>query len=266
MKGPFASLLVVIALASGAAAHDFWIQPDTFFPPKDRPVPVRVFVGDGFVKESERAFEKPATPRLRLVGAEGETDLLPSGREGKTPFVEVTLKRAGSHWVALERGRKTIRLEAAKFNEYLAEEGLDHVLEQRRLAKEDQKPGRERYGRYLKCLVQSGAADEGWKRACGHRLEIVPLSDPCAAKPGGTLEVRVLFEGKPLAKVSLFALRRDGEKVHKQKLTTGADGTAEVKVGQAGVWLLRLVHMRRCPDPAEADWESFWTSLTFAVP
>src|SRR5437773_270120 len=90
---------------SGATARSGG-QPGTFFPAKERPVAARVFVGDGFVKESERTFERSATPRLQLVGAEGVTDLLPSGREGKTPFVEVALKRTGSHWIALERERK----------------------------------------------------------------------------------------------------------------------------------------------------------------
>jgi len=28
---------------------------------------------------------------------------------------------------------------------------------------------------------------------------------------------------------------------------------------------VRLVHMRRCPDPAEADWESFWAAYTFGA-
>ena len=49
------------------------------------------------------------------------------------------------------------------------------------------------------------------------------------------------------------------------KLTTAKDGTAEVKISHAGKWLVRMVHMRRCADRDEADWESFWTSLSFAI-
>src|SRR5262245_12310412 len=263
---PFSAGVLLLILTRSLCAHDFWIQPETFSPALNRPVAVRLFVGDGFVVESERAFEKKPTTRLHLLDAEKATDLLPQGREGRTPFVQVTFARAGQHWIVLERERKAIRLEADKFNEYLAEEGLDRILEQRRLLKEDRKPGRERYSRYLKSLVQVGEKGDGaWKKLAGQRLEIVPLADPYALKPGAALKVKVLFEGKPLANVPLFALTKEGEKVHRQKLTTGMDGTAEVKLSWAGIWLVRLVHMRRCPDTDEADWESFWASLTFAV-
>lgn len=258
-------VVVVVALARPAPAHDFWIQPETFFPARDRQIAVRLFVGDGFVKENERAFEKQATPKLQLLSGERTTDLLSLGKEGKAPFVAIALPTPGHHWIAVERERKTIRLEAAKFNDYLREEGLDDVLDKRRLAGEDQKPGRERYSRCLKALLLCEKGDDGWKKTGGQRLEIVPLTDPYAIEVGGTLKVRLLFEGKPLAKAPLFALNRNGEKVTKEKLTTDKDGTAEVKLSRKGVWLLRMVHMRRCADPVEADWESFWTALTFAV-
>jgi uncharacterized GH25 family protein len=187
--------------------------------------------------------------------------------EGKKPFAQITFDKPGSWWVALERERKTIRLEADKFNDYLAEEGLDKILEQRRVLGEDRKPGRERYSRYLKCLLQVGAkSDDTWKKRADHRLEIEPVADPLSVKAGTAFKVRVLFEGKPLANVPLFALHREGEKVSRQKVTTAMDGTADVKLTHSGLWLIRLVHMRRCPDQEEADWESFWSALTFAVP
>jgi peptide/nickel transport system ATP-binding protein len=73
------------------------------------------------------------------------------------------------------------------------------VLEQRQLAREDTKPGRERYARYLKCLITCDAQnDETWKKTFEHRLELVPLANPATIQPGKTLKVRVLFEGKPL--------------------------------------------------------------------
>lgn len=247
-------------------AHDFWIEPATFLPPLDKPLEVRVFVGDGFAVEKERAFEKGATPRLELIG-KTKTNLLSDGKEGETPYLRATIAKSGHHWLVLERERKTLRLEAEKFNEYLAEEGLERILDQRRLAKEDQKPGRERYSRYLKCLLRAGdKGDDAWRQTCSCRLEIVPLADPYQLKPGDRLRVRVLFEGKPLPATQIVALHKTGEKVAKQTLKTNDAGEAEMKATSSGTWMLRLVHMRRCPDAAEGDWESFWASLTFAMP
>jgi hypothetical protein len=38
-----------------------------------------------------------------------------------------------------------------------------------------------------------------------------------------------------------------------------------LKIDHSGEWIVRLVHLRRCSEPKEADWESFWAALTFGV-
>jgi uncharacterized GH25 family protein len=265
-RSQLAAVLSVLTAVCPAAGHDYWIQPETFAPPLNKAVAVRVFVGDHFKSEAERPFQKKPTVRFQLLSEKQTLDLAARGREGKTPMAEISCPQAGYYWINLERGPHFIKLDADKFNHYLAEEGLRAVLEQRRQAKEDRLPGRERYRRYLKCLLRGGGkGDDAWKKVLGHKLEIVPLADPGAVRPGGTLKVRVLFEGKPLAHVALFALHKQADKVSEQKLTTAADGTASVVVRGKGVWLLRLVHMRRCAGGADADWESFWSAWTFAV-
>jgi uncharacterized GH25 family protein len=266
IRSPLVSVVLPLIACPTAAGHDYWIQPDTFAPSLNKSVAVRVFVGDHFKSEGERPFQKQPTVRFQLLSASQAVDLAARGREGKTPMAEITCPQPGYYWVALERGPHLIKLDADKFNRYLAEEGLRTVLEQRRQAKEDRLPGRERYRRYLKGLLRAGGkGDETWKKVLGHKLEIVPLDDPGAIRPGGTLKARVLFEGKPLANAALFALGKSADKVSEQKLTTAADGTASVAVKGRGTWLVRLVHMRRCVGRTDADWESLWSALTFAV-
>ncbi len=84
-------------------------------------------------------------------------------------------------------------------------------------------------------------------------------------KSGESLPVVLLFEGKPLAGAQIEAHSRVDGKVMTQKTTSDKDGQATVKLDRAGLWLIRLVHMRRCPEPKEADWESFWASCSFEV-
>jgi uncharacterized GH25 family protein len=259
------AVLLLAYLARPALAHDYWIEPDNFSPPVGKAVAVRVFVGDHFNREAERPFQKKLTVSLRLVSAVKTVDLRTLGQEGKIPLTEVLCPDQGSYWVALERAPVGITLAADKFNRYLEDERLTAIREERKRAKEDGRPGRERYSRYLKCLLRAGGTgDATWEKVLGHRLEIVLLADPHAAT-GGMLKVRLLFEGKPLPNVALFALCKEGKQVTEQKLATAADGTAEVKLLGKGIWLLRLVHMRRCAGRADADWESFWTSLTFEL-
>ena len=257
----------LLLLEQRGHAHDYWLDPETFTPAAGRLVPFRLLVGDDLQVETEKTFEKMKLVRFQALSVSGKRDLIGSGIEDRTPFVKLAFDKGGTYWIGLERELARIELKAEKFNEYLTEEGLDKVMEQRRLAKEETKPGRERYRRYLKCLLTCGGkCDDSWKKTFDHRLEIVPLANPSTIKAGGSHKVRVLFEGKPLPGVTLFALHREAGKLLKQKLTTGMDGTAEVKITFAGRWLVRMVHMRRCADRDEADWESFWTSLSFGVP
>jgi hypothetical protein len=47
---------------------------------------------------------------------------------------------------------------------------------------------------------------------------------------------------------------------------TDGRGRATLKLDRPGFWLVKAVHMIPAPADAGADWESFWASLTFAVP
>jgi hypothetical protein len=47
---------------------------------------------------------------------------------------------------------------------------------------------------------------------------------------------------------------------------TDAQGRVRLPLGGSGVWLVKAVHMIAAPAGSGADWESFWASLTFALP
>jgi uncharacterized GH25 family protein len=256
----------LLALAP-ARAHDYWLEPETFFPKAGESVTVRLHVGDHFVSEAERPFQKKPTLRFDLVAAGKKFDLAAAGRDGQAPVAKVDVAAPGAYLLAMERAPQLIRLEAAKFNRYLKEEGLEAILARRKQDGEEHKEGRERYSRCLKCLLQCGDAnDDTFGQRLGQQLEIVPSSNPSRLKAGDSLTVQVLFEGKPLPGTRLFAYHRVEGKGQGQALTTAKDGRATFQLERAGPWLVRLVHMRRCADAGEADWESYWAALTFGIP
>lgn len=258
--------LLLLLLPMPALAHDYWLEPETYFPVAGKVMILKLHVGDDFVSEMERPFQKKPTVKFDLIGAKKKLDLLPEGEDGKTPVARVTIPTPGTYLMAMERAPQTIRLEAEKFNRYLTEEGLENILAQRKQAGEEKQEGKERYSRYLKCLVQAGdPRDDTFKQVLGLKLEIVPQVHPYSLKPGDSLAVLILFDGKPLKGVRLFAHHRKDGKTETQALTTSDAGLATLKLPQAGPYLVRLVHMRRCTDKGESDWESFWGALTFAV-
>lgn len=261
----FAGLGVVLS-TSMAAAHDFWIHPASFTPDAGRPIAVRVFVGEKFPGGNQVAFQRKSTGRFQLVSKAEVIDLAKTATENSKPCGQIRPARPGSYWIAFDRTVRHIVLAPEKFAKYLKHENLQSILQARKAAGEEGKPGRERYSRYLKCLIHvGGKRDDAWKRVLKQRLEIVPLADPSAVKPGGNLKVRVLFEGKPLPKAPIFALHNTGKRTDTQSTTTNAHGIAEFEIAHKGLWLIRLVHMRRCRKCPKADWESFWGAMTFAV-
>lgn len=256
----------LVAVATTASGHDYWLVPARTSAPKHTPIDVRLYRGEALEPEDERPLEVEKTARFRLLAGGRDQDLLGSAVDGRSPVARVTPEVEGGHLVVMERKPQPIRLDAAKFTEYLKEEGLDAVIRRREELGESKAEGRESYSRYLKALIQVGGAhDDTYKQPAGLLLEILPEADPAARKPGDTLPFRVVFEGRPLAGAQVTAHVDEGGKIRGQTLTTDAEGRAEVRIDRAGTWLIRLVHMRRAAGNPDADWESFWGAYTFGL-
>ncbi len=249
-----------------AFAHDYWLVPAQYVVPSDRDVNVSLFVGEDFVGDEEKHFEHARTTRLTLVRADKTEDILPSATEGALPMLQLHIQGSGGHLLAVDRNASRIELEAKKFETYLHDEGLDSIIQERARRGESSKPGRERYTRYLKALIQEGAAaDATYGVVVGQNLELAPTQNPVFASPGSTFPWIVRFQGVPLAGAQIEALSRVGADIRKTSYTSDAQGRVNIVIDRRGVWLVRMVHMIRCDGCDDADWASFWTSYSFAT-
>jgi uncharacterized GH25 family protein len=270
--GPPRSALAPAAVAAGllfsarpALAHDYWMVPAPLVTPAAQEVTLSLFVGEDFVAQDEKRFETARASRFSHLHGSETAEVLSLSAEGGAPILRLRVEGEGGHLFVLDRNLAKIELAPAKFEDYLRHEGLTAVLAERARRGESDKPGRERYTRCLKALVQVGAARDGtFGRVAGQALEIVPESDPGLAAPGDSLAVRVLFRGTPLQGARVEAFSREGADVKGQESATDEHGIAHVAVDRRGAWLLRMVHMVRCEGCADADWESTWASYVFA--
>lgn len=268
---PVTLLMALLALTPGPAiAHEYWLAPSTFLAGPGDTVSVGALAGEGFVGERKRF--SPGRAIRWLVRAGRELDLTPVGTADDTTWARFAPGDRGGMLFAYESGFASITLDAATFERYLAAEGLDGPLATRR-ARADTLPVRERFRRCAKSWL-AGTDARRATTALGLPCEIVPLSAPGA---GTSLRVRVMFEGEPLAGALLNAWRQpfaaDGgllDPVRRDNVEAAwsgrTDGRGEVvvPVEEVGEWLLGVVHMIPSRDPAAADWESSWGSLTFA--
>ncbi|WP_164928847.1 DUF4198 domain-containing protein [Gloeobacter violaceus] len=262
------TLTAAALVAPPAAAHDYWLMPEKFTPVAGEPLKVHLYYGDDFKPENERPFQKDRTPSFVLISATEARELSATTPDQQLPLAELTFAEAGTHLLALDRTAQNINLEPKQFNEYLRHEGLTDILAVRKKTKKLQTQGRERYSRNIKALVQTGDVrnDEIALRTLGKPIEIVPEQNPVNLQPGQNLGVRVLFEGKPLANRQIDALNTTSGKLVRLSARTDKEGRAGFRLDRPGPWIVRLVHMRACArDCRNVDWESFWSSLTFAL-
>lgn len=249
--------------AVSSFAHEYWLQPEKFFLKAGERVPVRLFVGDGLSKDvEERPFSKAKTLKFRVFSAYQSFDLRDLIKDQNLPVYLFEAKKKGGYVFAMHRDWSYITIEPDKFEEYLKEEGLEDIIEERKKLDESDKPGRERYSRYIKMMLQVGdKTDDVYKQDTGLLLEIIPLENPYLKRVGEWLEFAVLFEGKPLVNRSVFAIH---EKIGKKKHVTDAQGRFRMKIEANGMWLIHTILMRRC-ECKDVDWESFWGSFSFGV-
>ena len=255
-----ATLLALLAPAL-AGAHDYWLQADNYHVPAGAHLVVHLNAGDALKPEEEKAYERERTERLELRLPNDVRDLLAATNDGAKPLFDDALPAAGPFLMIMVRGAAQVEMDAAEFNEYLAHEGITVAHGQR--ARE-----RERYWRFLKLLGHSGDETETdlHHRFTGMQYEIVLLQNPLTMHAGDEQIVQVLFETKPLANATVYAQHRgpDGA-LTELKGVTDARGVVHFTLPQAGVWLIRSVHMRPCKGCKDADWESFWAAYSFAL-
>lgn len=260
------TLFALLALSLPAAAHDFWIRPADFAPAPEKPMAVHLRVGDAAIGEPVARADKRIV-RFVAVDAAGERAIV--GRDGELPAGAVRMGATGVTTLGYHSTPAHLELPGAKFDAYLREEGLERVLADRRERGEGASPGRERYERCAKSLVRVGGAGRGGGELLGLPLEFAVLGDPYDTG-AAELELELRFEGRPLAgvRVGVLALGDDGSSAESPaaELVLESDAAGRVRVPREGRWLVAAVHMRRAAADEDADWHSWWASMTFEGP
>ena len=255
----------LIGLAGLLQAHDLYVMPSTFAPARGAIITVGFHVGDSFPEsEVSGRVDRLRDPKLMWAGGSGAIGNLRV--DGKRDVGDVEAGGDGESIAAVSTLPTLIKLPAAKFTEYLREEGLTETIGWREQHGESSKPGKERYSKYAKAILLSGKANGFGNHAAGFVIEIIPEKDVYRLKAGASLPIQVLFRGKPAAGVQTeSAWASNGRSKSTVVGRTGADGRLEVPLPTAGLWRIHTIKMERCAEPTVADWESFWASTTFEV-
>jgi len=252
---------------SAASAHEFWLEPEKSRAAPDEEILITIAVGQNFIGDTLAYFPSSAA-RFDAYGPGGKIDQ--AGREfGADPAGIVRpAGRSGLYIVAYQNNGSRADIKPDLFNKYLANEGLEHILEARARAGTTNEVGREFYTRFPKTWVLAGDNVNAGRWAAapsGLLFEMVPSENPFTLRPGDTMTLQVLYRKKPLQGIQINTFTKSSEG-RIQAVRTDYNGRAKVTIDRAGRWMFAAVHAIPAPHRENADWESFWTSLTLDVP
>lgn len=219
-------------------------------------------MGDGVVDPARVEGLQVLTGKIKrpIEGLKAEDDAV---------AVRQVFDRPGYQVLGLTLTPRVTTLDGDVFDQYLIEERANEALRMRRESPSRQQPVTERYTKYAKTILQVGpteADDDDWARPIGHRLELVPLTNPTLWQSGETVQIQVLLDGHPWPEVPVSA-GHAGQSSREEAVRTRTNerGIASIRLSQSGHWYAKAHLIRPRDGLADYGWESFWATYTFRV-
>jgi len=242
-------------------AHDTWVAPDRFAVRRGDTIELHMTSGMAFPKLDTAI--KPERVARALIRAGGRSSMMMPLRRGAHSLdFRIHSRSTGVATIAVDLKPNTIELSPKQVAEYLDEIGADAELRRMWADAPEPKRWRETYTKHAKSFVLVETPDDSWKAPMELAFEFVPLTDPTSLRVGGTLPIRLIESGKPLANFPVGVVHgTDGDATI---LKTDDEGRVDVPLPKSGRYMLRATHIRPA-QRTDADWISDFTTVTLNV-
>jgi uncharacterized GH25 family protein len=262
------AILTGLLCASSVAAHDFWVQPNGYWFDPSESIPLAIMVGHGADRQQSQISLSRIT-RFVAISSDGEIIDLRSNIKRADAGLQGNIgpQSSGTYVLALETDATAqSHLPAAKFNDYLENEGLTPAIAARTRMHRTGAEGSENYGRRAKAILQVGplgGLQTFVTKPVGLSLEIVPERSPYAIPQSSTLPVRVFYEGRPLAGALVKCTNLEHDEAPVETHRTDISGRAMFGMPKTGSWLLNVIWTKPLPPNRETEFETLFSSLSF---
>ncbi len=255
---------ICAAALSPLLAHDLYVMPDRFLARPGEDLSIELHNGDAF-PDSEGP---PAMERLRdtrILSQNGAVELKGFHEEHKALVTHTHVTGSGSLIITASLSPNSRKYDAKKFLAYVDDEGLAMVARYREVHGEQDQPVTELYSKYAKGLIVNGNPSTFSTRPVGFKIEIIPSTEPATLRPGESLPVQVLFEGKPMSGLTIETAWTTGSPA-KPSVVGHTDSNGRVSIPlQNGKCRITTGYSQRYRDQSVANWETFFATLTFEV-
>ena len=244
-----------------AAAHEFWVSPQSYRVEPGAEVVGALRVGK-MMSGSTYPYLSHKFQSFTVSTAGGISAI--EGIQGDTPALSYTAEEPGLHTVTYHStASETTYDDWASFRNYLQHEGLEEIEPLHRARGLPDSGFKESYARYAKSLLQVGPVRESDRdKASGAALELVAMVNPYT--PGlKTLRVKLLREGEPVTDRQIAVFNNDGD-ISRTVVLTDESGEALIPIAGGGEFLLNATDLQPA-DEGAVVWRSYWASLTFGL-
>jgi uncharacterized GH25 family protein len=244
--------------------HEFWIQPNKFIYKRGETINIKFLVGENFKGENWNG-DKDKINNLNLYFDDVSDKKLDDDLTmNKGDSLQIALLDEGTTMVTLNTKNSFIDLEAAKFNEYLQEDGLMGALEYRQKNGDTLKNGTEYSQRSVKTIFQVGnKMTNAFKQQTDLPVDIILSDNPYNVGKDGNFKVKIFFQGEKLKHAMVKVWHKLDDKVTEKDYTTDDDGEIKFFLATEGEWMVSCVKMIKLENDRKADWQSYSGSLTW---
>ena len=254
MKTRLATTAAALALlsAGAAAAHDFFLLPQNFTGPVDRPLIVHVTSSSDFPDPDVGPTRERLGEIAAVVGGR-PANVVVQAQTAKTLRLAVSSRQQGLGFITVQTPWRDADWGPQQVDTYLEEHPFrpSDVAEARRLLPEP-RTLKVRSRRLAKTLACFSACTPGGAAAAGLEVEFVPE----AGRPG---TFRLLRDGRPLAGQPVTVRPATGQR---RTVVTDAGGHVSVPAGASGAVLL-LAATLDAPSKPGGRFTARLASLTF---
>jgi uncharacterized GH25 family protein len=265
LRALMTAILIAILLPSAGFAHVIWINATDFSPAFHQKfgAATKIYFGYGHRYPVDDFLPADHLSEFVLIGPDGGKNSVEV--DNKAGFLEtrITFKQPGQYIVAasLRPGFYTMYTAGNEIRHKLGPKtGLEAVIVS------------QYFEQYTKSLINVGeASSESFLSPVGHRMEIVPLSNPYSLRGnlGDTMDVKVLLNGKPPKFCDVFATYNGFSNTDDFAFAgkTDANGIANIRLTHWGNWLVKAT--MKVPPTAEMHDQCndmhYTATLTFEI-
>ncbi len=263
-------LLSLCLTASSAAAHEFWLDPQSSIVELGQSLSIDMRVGQNLVGQALPYLDN-VVREIKHWPSDAPSDL--KARLGDRPAMQgVALDQPGLHRFTLETNPAFIVFDTfAEFTEYLEYEGLADIAVMHIDRQLSQADIAEAYIRNARTLVQVGPlAPDHSDASTGLPFELIVEGNPFTADQS-EIDVMLSWQGDPAPFTQIAIFQKPSgvqapSVATRTLVTTDKAGIATISLGVAGQYLLNAVRMEPVAGPGSVVWQSHWASLTFEIP